>query len=219
MPPYAGTYLDQTSYNNSDGVLSGGYAWGSYANGAPGNGEFILSRLFATAGGTANLLNQTFSIGLGSKNLTSGSIALRVGTAFSLGYTGGGPDNFTLSVDGGVGSVVPVGWSNLNAGILVSLKVTGPLNSTSEGYALAISPFAGGAPLYTTSGTFDSSTYTTSSFSFATINTSGDQFANNPTIAAIPEPSSLALFGLAALVLGFRARKNINPFFASLFLS
>ena len=196
-PPYAGTYLDQTSYNNSDGVLSAGYAWGTYANGAPGNGQFILSRPFTVgAGGTANLFNQTFSIGLGSKNLTSGSIALDIGTAFSLGYTGGGPDNFTLSVDGGAGSVVPVTAAQLNAGILVSLSVSGALNSTSEGYALVISPFAGGAPLYSTSGTFNSSAYNTSSFTFADMNTSGDQFVNNPTI--VPEPSSLALLGMGA---------------------
>jgi hypothetical protein len=197
-PPYAGTYLDQTSYNNSDGVLVAGYAWGTYANGAPGNGEFILSRPFTAAGGTANLLNQTFSIGLGSKNLTSGSMALSIGTAFSLGYTGGGPDNFMLSVGGGAGSVVPITAAQLNAGLLVSLTVTGPLNSTSEGYALVISPFAGGSPLYSTSGTFNSAAYNTSSFLFDTLNTSGDQFANNPTIVSVPEPSSLALLGMGA---------------------
>jgi hypothetical protein len=196
-PPYSGTYLDQTSFNNSDGVLAAGYAWGTYANGAPGNGQFILSRPFTIgAGGTANLFNQTFSIGLGSKSLTSGSIALNIGTAFSLGYTGGGPDNFTLSVDGGAGSVVPVTAAQLNAGLLVSLSVSGPLNSASEGYTLVIGPFAGGSPLYTTTGTFDSSAYNTSGFSFSDLNTSGDQFVNNPTV--IPEPSSLALLGIGA---------------------
>jgi len=203
-PPYVGTYMDQTSYNNSDGVLAGGYAWGTYANGAPGNGEFILSRLFTASGGTASLLNQTFSIGIGSKGLSSGSIGLSIGTAFSLGYAGGGPD--TLSVDGGPASVVPVTFAQLNAGLLVALTVTGPLNSTSEGYALSMSPFAGGAPLYTTSGTFDSSAYNTSSFSFATLNTSADQFANNPTIVLVPEPSTWALLGWGTLLV-VRRRK------------
>ena len=198
-PPYTGTYLDQTSYNNSDGVLSAGYAWGMYANGSPGNGEFILSRPFTLAGGTLNLLNQTFSIGLGSKGIgSSGSIVLNIGTAFSLSYVGGGPDNFTLSVGGGAGTVVPVTAAQLNAGILVSLSVSGPLNAPNEGYLLAISPFAGGSLLYTQSGTFNSSLYDTSSFTFADINTSGDQFVNNPTIVAIPEPSSLALLGMGA---------------------
>jgi hypothetical protein len=198
-PPYSGTYLDQTSYNNSDGVLSGGYAWGTYANGDPGNGQFILSRPFTAAGGTANLLNQTFSIGLGSKSLTSGTIALNVGSAFSLSYAGGGPDNFMLSVDGGAVTAVPVTAAQLNAGILVSLSVTGPLNAVNEGYRLAISPFSGGAPLYSTSGTFNSSAYDTASFTFTDTNTSGDQFVNNPTIVAVPEPSSLALLGMGAL--------------------
>jgi len=197
-PPYSGTYLDQTSYNNSDGVLSADYAWGTYANGSPGNGQFILSRPFTAAGGTANLLNQTFSVGLGSKSLTSGTIALNIGTAFSLSYAGGGPDNFMLSVDGGAGTVVPITAAQLTAGILVSLSVTGPLNAVNEGYRLAISPFAGGSPLYTTSGTFDSSAYNTSSFSFSDLNTSGDQFVNNPTIIAIPEPCTLALLGMGA---------------------
>jgi hypothetical protein len=197
-PPYSGTYLDQTSYNNSDGVLSGGYAWGTYANGDPGNGAFILSRPFTAAGGTANLLNQTFSIGLGSKSLTSGTIALNIGSAFGLSYVGGGADNFMLSVDGGAGTVVPVTAAQLNAGILVSLSVSGPLNAANEGYQLAISPFAGGLPLYTQSGTFNSSAYDTASFTFADTNTSGDQFVNNPTIVAVPEPSSLALLGMAA---------------------
>lgn len=197
-PPYSGTYLDQTSYNNSDGVLSGGYAWGTYANGAPGNGAFILSRPFTAAGGTASLLNQTFSIGLGSKSLTSGTISLNVGSAFNLSYVGGGPDNFTLSVDGGAGSVVPITAAQLNAGILVSLSVSGPLNSVNEGYRLAISPFAGGPALYTQTGTFNSSAYDTASFTFTDTNTSGDQFVNNPTIVSVPEPCSLALLGMGA---------------------
>jgi hypothetical protein len=197
-PPYSGTYLDQTTYNNSDGVLSGGYAWGTYANGGAGNGQFILSRPFTVAGGTANLLNQTFSVGLGSKSLTSGTITLNIGSAFSLSYVGGGSDNFTLSVDGGAGTVVPITFAQLNAGILVSLSVSGSLNAVNEGYQLAISPFAGGSPLYTKSGTFDSSAYDTASFSFADLNTSGDQFVNNPTIVAVPEPCSLALLGMGA---------------------
>jgi hypothetical protein len=73
------------------------------------------------------------------------------------------------------------------------------MNSTSEGYTLVINPFAGGSPLYTASGTFDSSAYNTSSFSFSDLNTSGDQFVNNASIVTVPEPSSLALLGLGAL--------------------
>jgi len=211
-PPYAGTYLDQTSYNNNDGVLSAGYGWGTYANGSPGNGFITLTRPFTTSGGTASLLNQTFSIGLGSKSGVGGagsSIVLSVGTAFGLSYAGGGSDNFTLSVDGGAATVVPVTAAQLGGGLLVSLTVTGPANSTAEGYALGISPFAGGAPYYVATGTFDSSAYNTSNFSYTDMNTSGDEFVNNPTVAAVPEPSTLALFGLSGLatLLVVRRRK------------
>jgi len=201
-PPYAGTYLDQTSYNNNDAVLSAGYAWGTYANGSPGNGFITLTRAFTASGGTASLVNQTFSIGLGSKagvGGTGSSIALNIGTAFSLGYAGGGSDNFTLSVDGGAPTVVPVTVAQLTNGLLVSLTVTGPANSTAEGYLLGISPFAGGAPYYTTTGTFNSSAYNTADFSYTDMNTAGDEFLNNPTITPVPEPSALALFGLSGL--------------------
>jgi MYXO-CTERM domain-containing protein len=199
-PPYVGTYLDQTSYGNSGSVLSAGYSWGTYANGSPGNGEFILSRPFTVGtDGTANLNNQSFSIGIGSGGIggAGSSLTLNIGSAFSLGYVGGGSDNMTLSVDGAAGSVVPVTFANLNAGLLVNLAVSGALNSTSEGYMLTITPFFGGAALYTASGTFDSSAYNTSSFSVADLNTSANAYVNNPTVT--PEPSSLFL-GLSGLL-------------------
>jgi len=203
-PPYAGTYLDLTSYGNSDGVLSSGYSWGTYANGSPGNGEFILARGF-TAGpsGSTSLYNHTFSIGIGSAGVggTGSSIGLSVGTAFSLSYIGGTSDNFWLSVDGGAATAVPVTYANLNAGLNVALAVSGALNSTSEGYTLTLSPFAGGPAIYTTSGTFDSSAYNTSGFSINDLNTSNDAFVNNPNITAevVPEPATLALCALSGL--------------------
>jgi hypothetical protein len=209
-PPYSGTYLDQTSYGNPDGVLSSGYAWGTYANGGSGNGALDMVRAFNTGGGSASLVNQTFSVGLGSGGIggSGQSISLGVGTAFSLGYAGGGADNFTLSVDGGAATVVPVSFAQLAGGITVALAVTGPLNSTAEGYSLAISPFAGGPALYTATGTFDSSTYNTSSFSFADNNTSNDQFVNNLSITAVPEPVSASLLGLGlASLFVLRRRK------------
>jgi hypothetical protein len=202
-PPYAGTYLDQSSYNNPDGVLSAGYAWGTYANGGSGNGEIILVRPFLAGGsGSASLYNQTFSVGIGSGGIggTGSAIGLYVGTAFSLSYLGGGPDNFGLSVAGGPVNPIPVNYANLNGGLLVSLTVSGPVNSASEGYTLAISPFAGGPAIYSTSGTFNSSAYNTSSFSFSDLNTSNDAFVNNLNITAeVPEPSSMLILGLSGL--------------------
>ncbi len=95
-PPYVGTYLDLTSYGNPDAVLTGGYAWGTYANGSPGNGSLDMARPF-TAGpsGSTSLYNQTFSVDIGSGGIggTGSAIGVNIGTAFSLEYLGGGVDN------------------------------------------------------------------------------------------------------------------------------
>jgi hypothetical protein len=211
-PPYAGTYLDQTSYNNPDGVLSGTYAWGTYANGGSGDGAFSLSRPFtAGASGSTSLFNQTFSIGIGSGGIggTGSGISLNIGTAFTLSYLGGGADNMWLSVGGGSPTALPVNFSNLNGGLLVALSVSGSLNSATEGYTLTLSPFAGGSAFYSGGGTFDSSSYDTSSFTFIDSNTTDNQYVNNPSISleVVPEPSTVALSlsGLAML-LAFRRR-------------
>jgi len=203
--PYAGTYLDQTSYGNSDGVLSGGYAWGTYANGGSGNGYFDMTRSFlAGASGSASLYNQTFSIAMGTSGVggAGSAVGVDIGTAFSIGYIAGGGDNMSLSVDGGAESAVPVTYAQVNSGLLISLAVSGALNSTSENYTLTLSPFAGGAAYDTITGTFDSLDYNTASFTMFDDNTSNDGFYNNPTITAetpVPEPSTLALMTLSGL--------------------
>jgi hypothetical protein len=212
QPPYVGTYLDQSSYGNPDGVLSAGYAWGTYANGSPGTGEFDLMRPF-TAGpsGSTSLQNQTFSIGIGSGGIggTGSAIQLDIGPSVDLAYSGGGADTMTLGAFGVSYGGIGVSFTQLKAGLLVSLSVSGPLNSTSEGFTFTISPFAGGSALYTLSGTFDSTAYQTSYVEFQDQNTSNDAFVNNPTITAegtVPEPSSIALLGLGAM-LCLRRRK------------
>ena len=213
--PYAGTYLDLASYNNAGSVNGGLSAWGIYANGS--SSAFIdISRAFNAGGsGSANLYNQTFSFAIGSGGVggTGQSIAANIGTAFSLGYAGGGSDNFTLSVDGGAANYLSpaVNQAAFTAGLSVSLQVTGALNSTSEGYVLSISPFAGGAAIYSTSGTFDSSAYNTSSFTFADNNTGANSYLNdlNITAESVPEPASMAMLGFAGLstLLAIRRRK------------
>src|SRR5579863_8874223 len=56
--PYAGVYLDLSTYNNPDRVLTGGSSWGSYANGGGGIGYISITRPF-TAGpsGSSSLYN------------------------------------------------------------------------------------------------------------------------------------------------------------------
>jgi hypothetical protein len=214
-PPYAGTYLDESSYNNSDGVLSAGYAWGTYANSATTvSPEMVLSRPFvAGPSGSTSLYNQTFSIGIGSSGIggVGSSVSVNIGTAFSVGYAGGGTDNMFFGVDGGATSLLPVNYADLNGGLEIALSVSGALNSLTEGYTLTLSPFAGGSPFYTTSGTFDSLDYNTSSFAFIDDNTSNDAFVNNPNITAeaVPEPCTLALMSLSGLgaLLAVRRRK------------
>ena len=210
VAPYAGTYLDLASYSNPDTVLTGGSSWGVYANGAA-NAFINISRAFNTGGGSASLVDQTFSFAFNSSGIGNAgqSIGLNVGSAFSLGYAGGGADNMTLSVDGGAASPISVNYAQMAAGINVALTVTGPVNSTSEGYSLVISPFAGGPALYTTSGTFDSSVYDTASFTLADLNTANNQYFNNLSITAVPEPASMAILGFAGLtsLLAIRRRK------------
>jgi hypothetical protein len=215
-PPYAGTYLDLASYNNAGSVNGGLSAWGMYANGGSGNAFIDITRAFSPGGsGSANLFNQTFSFAIGSGGVGGAgqSISANIGTAFSLGYAGGGSDNFTLSVDGGAANYLSpaVNQTAFTAGLTVSLQVTGALNSTSEGYALVISPFAGGPALYSTSGTFNSSAYTTSSFTFADNNTANNSYLNdlNITAESVPEPASMAMLGFAGLttLLAIRRRK------------
>lgn len=208
--PYAGTYLDLLSYGNPNTVLTGGSSWGVYANGAA-NAYIDITRAFNTGGGSASLVNQTFSVAFNSSGIggTGQSIGLSVGSAFNLAYAGGGADNMTLSVDGGSESAISVNYAQLAAGINVALTVTGAVNSTTEGYSLVISPFAGGPALYSGSGIFDSSIYNTASFTLAANNPANNQYFNNLSITSVPEPSTVAmsLSGLAAFLV-FRRRSS-----------
>ena len=209
-PPYAGAYLD----NSSSAVAgSGGFSWATYANSATTLLPSVsVTRPFTSGNGSSSLVDQTFSVSLASAGVgpSQGDLSVGVGNAFLFDYLGSGPDNFTLSVDGGSPvAVTQVPFSALSAGINISLTVTGLANSTAENYLFSVSPVSGGSALYTTSGTFDSSSFNTSSFNYLDSNTTGNGYFNNLSIASVPEPSSMALFalsGLAALV-AFRRRR------------
>lgn len=213
-PPYVGTYLDQSSP-----VTTGGYSWGTYANQGPNDGSIAISRPFtADVNGSSSLDNQTFSVNLSSQGVGNGSggppnseLQVGVGNAFSFSYLGTGSDNFLLSIDGGAPVSTPVGFSALSAGIQISLAVSGPLNSSSENYTFAVSPVSGGSPIFSQSGTFDSSSFNTAGFNYLDQNTTGNGYFNDlavTTSVPLPEPSTYALFGASALVLWRRFKKS-----------
>lgn len=207
-PPYVGTYLDSSST-----VVSGGYSWGTYANsgGVSGTENISITRPFTTDGSSSSLFNQTFSYALSSAGVGPGQGLLSgsVGNAFSFAYNGTlAGDNMLLTVDGGTPITTPVSFAELGSGIVVSLTVSGPLNSVAEGYTFTVSPYAGGSPLYSTSGTFDSSSFNTSSFNYLDQNTTGNGYFNNLNITSAPEPTTLALAGLGGLATLVAARRR-----------
>jgi hypothetical protein len=213
-PPYVGTYLDTGSP-----IVTGGFSWGTYANGTGDNGMITMTRPFTAGGsGSSSLYNQTFSLDLASGGIGNGNggppnseLGFSIGTAFSFFYLGTGSDNFDFSVDPRRAPIVtPVNFSELSSGLHISLGVGGPLNGASESYTLTVSPFLGGSPYYTTTGTFNGSANSTSFFSYTDSNTTGNGYLNNLniTVEAAPEPSSLALLGLSGLAAVFTVRRR-----------
>ncbi len=217
-PPYVGTYLSTGS-----AVNSGGYAWGTYANGTGDNGSMHLFRPFTVAGGGYNdpsglgtLFNQSISVSLSSAGVGNGSggppgsafgFQLATGqnfntasTALYLVYRGTSPTDNMYIWDNNTGVETPVAvtFAELNAGLTVSVSV----GSNPDGlnpYTLTISPFSGGGPYATVTGDTLGPIQAIDLFDF---NTAGDGFFNNLNISPelVPEPSSMALFGLCGLM-------------------
>ncbi|HUA65135.1 MAG TPA: PEP-CTERM sorting domain-containing protein [Alphaproteobacteria bacterium] len=215
-PPYAGTYL--AGSGDTPIVDGSGNAWGTYANSAQGTvlPGVVFTRPFLAGpvSGSASLYNQTFSFDMGSGGVGPGQGLLSgaIGSAFLFEYDGTySGDNMLLSIDGGTAAATPVNFSELNAGINVSLAVSGAVNSLVENYVFTVSAFSGGATLFSQSGTFDSLDFNTSQFQYTDSNTTGNGYFNTLNISAepTPEPSTLAMMGISGLstLFAFRRRK------------
>jgi len=212
-PPYVGTYLSTGS-----SVASGGYAFGMYANGSGDNGAITITRSFtAGASGSTALFNQTLSFDLTSAGVGNGGggppnslLQVNMGSAFSLSYDGTGNDNRMHFGDGSGSVQTSIDFSQLGAGIHISLAVSGPLGSTSEGYTFTVTQTTGGGLLFSQSGTFDSSAAPVSYLNFFDRNTTGDGFFNNLNInpEAVPEPTAMALLGMSATLLALWRRRK-----------
>ncbi len=216
-PPYVGTYLSTGS-----AVNSGGYAWGTYANGTGDNGNMHLFRTFTPAGGGyvdpsgfGTLFNQTISVSLSSAGIGNGSggppgsalgFQLATGqnfntasTALYLVYRGTSvTDNMYIwDNNTNVETPVAVTYAQLSAGITVSVAVGNNPNGLNP-YTLTVTPFGGGSPYAVVTGDTTSALQSIDLFDF---NTTGDGFFNNLNITAeaVPEPSTMALLGLGSL--------------------
>ena len=101
---------------------------------------------------------------------------------------------------------VPVTFAELNAGLTVSVAVGNNPDGLNP-YTLTVSPFTGGSPYATVSGSENGPLQSADLFDF---DIAGDGFFNNLNITpeAIPEPSTLALFGLSGLAMLLRLRQR-----------
>ena len=213
-PPYAGTYL--AGAGDTPIVDGSGNAWGVYANTAQGTtlpGVTFTRPFTAGLSGSSSLFDQTFSFELGSAGVGPGQglLSATVGSAFLLEYNGlANGDNMFFGVDGATPGSIPITFNQLNAGLNVSLAVSGAVNSPTESYTFTIASLAN-ASLFTQSGTFDSSAFNTSQFQFTDQNTTGNGYFNslNLTVESVPEPSSVAIFAMSGfgMLMAFRRRK------------
>jgi hypothetical protein len=227
-PPYAGTYLDLPSYNNSPNIEAVGADWGTYSNSAPPTPRVDLVRPFVPAAGgysdpssLGTLYNQTFSVAMASNGVGNAGqavgISLDIGQgalatsvpALTVEYAGGNTDNMTLNDNNGTdNTAVPIDYNNLTNGILISVAV----GSNPDGlnpYTVTISPLPGNTTFSTPVVLTGSETGPLQQVDMFDQNTTGDGFFNSLSISpeAVPEPASMALIGGVGMLLMARRRK------------
>lgn len=184
-----GSYLGGTGLS--------GTSFGIYSGGGVGN-SFTAYRQF----NSALTVSSTFSVDVGTTSIANGG---SVGVLFYAGsqergvlFFAGGSSNWQWNDGGGaVTTTIPFGS--------VSLDLT---RASTNGYSLAL---AQGATTQTLSGTFLSGGNPVSSAInevgfYSSAQGGGENFGfNNLEVAAVPEPMTLGLIGVAALVVGLRA--------------
>jgi hypothetical protein len=189
-------------------VDGGGNAWALSANSVPISGYLAASRAFTPGpSASASLYNQTLSFDMAVSGVPSpspsappGYFEVTVGS-LSFGFQEDGSlapytylDNTTSNT-----LVDPaISLSQWNAGLAVSISVSGALNSSAENYTLTVSPFSGGGPIFSNSGTFDSSRFVPSAVTFLDYGFGGYGYFNslNITPEPAPEPSMIGLMGI-----------------------
>jgi len=228
-PPYAGTYLDLPSYNNSPNIEAPGADWGTYANSGPPSPRVDLVRPFLPApggysdpSGLGTLYSQTFSVAMASNGIGNAGQALGVSLdngqgagavsnpALTIEYAGGNTDNMTLVDNNGTdNTAVPIDYNNLTNGILISVAV----GSNPDGlnpYTVTISPLPGNNTFSTPVVLTGSENGPLQQVDMFDLNTAGDGFFNTLGISpeVVPEPASIGVLGGATMLLGLRRRRR-----------
>jgi PEP-CTERM motif len=175
-------------------------AWGFYAN----SGDSVTaSRSF----NTSLVTNNQFSVLMDNGGLDNAgsfdSVSLHSGgtSIFSVRFVNGGPGKYEF-LNEGAATATTLDWTN--SGLSISFTLTSPTT-----YDFSITPLAGGAP-YTGSQTFSGVPINR----FVAVNSNAGNgaganlYVNSLSIAAIPEPTTLALFGLGVCGLVAKRRKK-----------
>ena len=224
-PPYAGTYLDLQSYNNSPNIEATGADWGTYANSGPPTPSVDLVRPFLPASGgysdpstLGTLYNQTFSVAMASNGIGNAGQALGISLdigqgdaavntpALTIEYAGGNTDNMTLIDNNGTdNTAVPIDYNNLTNGILISVTVGANPDGLNP-YTVTISPLPGNTTFSTPVVLTGSEAGPLQQVDMFDLNTAGNGFFNSLAISpeAVPEPASICVLGGAALLLARR---------------